>query len=344
MSIFKVIEYKGKNIIKKVFSFLLPSGRSRGKNQFNNVIIVRIDERLGNLVLLNSVVKSFIKNKIKTSLFICSKYGLLYRDNRELKEVIYFNKKSLFNPINIFRLAVRLRRKKYDLMFDASNPNDLSTLSFFMMFLIKADVKFGYQRKESDLVLNKLVPRPEKTIHMLDYYSMLFKHLKLPFIRDIRFHFKKSIREKYKYLKEKKKKIIIVHPGGRSSKQWRVERLVAFLEKIRSVKYKFVVLLGPDEYDKEGLFLEKKYIIIKPRDVLDLASILYCGDIYIGNDSGPTHLAGSLGLSIFAFFKPEMSIVYKPVAKKHKLVISESPRDLSIEEVLKKYKQFIHGV
>lgn len=343
MNILIHIERKGRKILKRFLSRLVSPSQAKDEiKKPENVIIVRVDERLGNLVLLNSAVKSFIRNNIETSLVVCKRYGEIYKYNPDIKEIIYFNKKSLFNPFNIFRLFFRLRKKKYDLLFDASNPNDLSTLTFFVMMVLRAGIKFGYRRKESDMVLNKLVRVPEKKMHIPEYYALLFKYMGLKFYNDFHFAFPANVLQKYNYLKEKK--IIIVHPGGRDNKKWGIQKLLLFLEKIKDKKYKFIILLGPDEYKAEKVFLSGKYDVIKPKNVLDLVSVLNAGKIYIGIDSGPMHLAGALGLAVFAVYKPMASIIFKPIARYYRMVISEYPPDLSVPEVSKKYQQFISGV
>ena len=134
MNILIQLEKKGRKVLKKILSRLIFPAQIQDKTKKpDNVIITRIDERLGNLVLLNAAVKSFLRNKIKTSLIICKKYGDIYKYHPNIEKVIFFDKKSLFNPLNIIKLIFELRKKRYDLLFDASDPNDLSTLTFFVM-------------------------------------------------------------------------------------------------------------------------------------------------------------------------------------------------------------------
>ncbi len=341
MNIFIHIEKKGKIILKKIFARLLSPAALPNRLKKGNVIVVRIDERMGNLVLLNAVVKSFIKNNIKITLVICKKYGEIYKFNPDIDRIIYFNKKSLFNPLNIIKLILNLRKQAYDLMFDASNPNDLSLLTFFVMLLIKAGIKLGYERRESKNVLNKLIPIQGKHKHIMEYYADLFRYLNLKFIKDFSFTCPEKIKNKYNYLKENNKTLIIVHPGGQSSKHWRIEKLLAFLEKIKSKRYKFIILLGPDEYDVEKLFSEGGYSIIKPKNIMDLASLFHAGRIYLGNDSGPMHLAVSLKLTVFAIFKPIANDFLAPQGKDHEIIVTDNPSGLSVEAAFKRFQKFI---
>lgn len=341
MRIFKTIERNGRKILKKILAIILkPGKRSYSLRTFKKVLILRLDERLGNIVLLNSVVRSFIKNKSNICLVVCEKYGKFYDYFPGIDQIIYFNKKNLFNPFNIVKLIVQLRRESYDLLFDASNPNDLSTLTFFTVLCAKANIKFGYDRKESNLILNYLVKLPEQS-HILKYYQFLFDQLKLNFYRDISFDLPKYFYRKYLYLRRDNQKMIIVHPGGRSNKNWGVKKFLLLIKKIKRKQLDFLVLLGPDEKRDEDIFKEAGIEVFKPKDVLDLISIFSIGDIYIGNDSGPMHTAAALGLAVFAIYKPMASKVFYPITKQKYMIISDHPPTLDIEKVYQQYLKFV---
>jgi len=339
----KEIEKTGRIYIKKFLSNLLSPSLNNSLNlsKIKNVIIVRIDERLGNLVLLNAVVKSFIKNKLNVTLIICKKFGEIYKYTSNIQKIIYFNKKSLFNPFKLIYFIYTLKKTQYDLLFDASNPNDLSTLTYLTILLIRAKIKFGYKRKESEYILNKTIPLPTKKIHILDYYKNLFTELNLKFFKDIKFKFPSYIRKKYQHLQKRNKQIIIIHPGGRSTKRWSVEKLIKFLKMIYNSSYEFLIILGPDEKNFSKKFLQNGFKIFIPKNIFDLISFLSIGKIYIGNDTGPMHLAASLGLSIFAIFKPDASVTFTPVAKFYHIIKTPSPPQLEVNKVYKEYKKFL---
>ena len=198
MIIFKKIERKGKKFIFKVLQFILkPESLSQQRlKRIKNVIIVRIDERLGNVVLITPVIKSFLKNNINVTVIAASKFSQLLQTIKNI-EIIEFNKKKFFNPLYLIKFIFYIRRKKYDLLFDASNPNDMSTLTFFMILFLRADIKIGFLRKNSELILNICVPLPEKEIHITDYYKILFKKLRLKYLSEVKISLPQDIKKRY---------------------------------------------------------------------------------------------------------------------------------------------------
>lgn len=342
MSFFRDIEKQGRKLLIKLLTRLNAVSPYTDKiKKIRSVIILRIDERLGNVVLLNSVIHSFMQNRMTVTLMVCQKFGQIYEDTRGLKEIIYFNKKELFNPVNICKLINRIRKQQYDLLFDASNPNDLSTLSLFLMILIRARIKIGFNRKNSSSVLNELIERPEQKQHMLKYYGLLFKRLHLKFYQQPYVSISQARLKKIRIPVHDHRKIIIAHPGGRGFKQWDERKMISFLKRIDHKKYSIICILGPDELSIKDMFETENFQTIMPKDVFELAAVLSKGIMYIGNDSGPMHLAAALKLSILAVFKPDASIVFQPLAKKCRIIVTDTPFNVSPDKVYHAFKKLL---
>lgn len=341
MSLLKKIEFNGKKIILRFLTSLFPYKSFSHIQKIKSVIITRIDERLGNVVLLNSVIQSFIKNNINTTIVVCKKYGSIFEGNKAIKKIIYFEKKKLFNPINIFKLIKQLRETDYDLLFDASNPNDLSTLTLFTIVFIKAKIKYGFKRKSSESILNKSIPPPASSMTMMDHYKLLFRKMNLKFYSHAPLIFNPHLLQAYHYVKEKNKTLIIAHPGGRGYKKWDIGKMLVFLKKLDPHQFKIIIILGPDEKNLIPILQNQNYSFIIPKNMEELISILLMGQIYIGNDSGPMHLAASLGLAVLAIFKPDASIMFRPRTKNYELIISPTPFDVPVNKVLQKFKALV---
>jgi ADP-heptose:LPS heptosyltransferase len=65
---------------------------------------------------------------------------------------------------------------------------------------------------------------------------------------------------------------------------------------------------------------------------LELLDELYKAAIFIGNDSGPAHLAGIIGLPTIALFGPTNPANWKPLGPKVQTLHGD---DVQVEEVLK---------
>lgn len=105
------------------------------------------------------------------------------------------------------------------------------------------------------------------------------------------------------------RRFVAVHPGsGSASKNWPAERLAVLVERLPEVLGAApLVLAGPA--DKAAVARLLARLPTPPALVWDLplpelAAVLRHADAYLGNDSGPTHLAAMLGCPTLALFGP----------------------------------------
>lgn len=91
-------------------------------------------------------------------------------------------------------------------------------------------------------------------------------------------------------------KRIVFHPtGSRLSKNWPKDRYLALARKLREEGYQIAWALPAEDHAEWPELIEEDYDIINGS--LDfLARTLYESGYFIGNDSGPGHLASSLGI------------------------------------------------
>jgi ADP-heptose:LPS heptosyltransferase len=116
----------------------------------------------------------------------------------------------------------------------------------------------------------------------------------------------------------KEKDIIAIHPGsGSPKKNWPVESFVKLIYQLIKDKMGVPFLIeGPA--DGEIIFRIKELMgmeipeVVKFMDLVNLSSFLNSVSIYIGNDSGVTHLASALGCKIVALFGPSHPGVWAP--------------------------------
>ncbi len=344
MKFLKNVEIKGRKFLIKIITSKINNNtdlnlKINSKN-IKDVIIVRIDERLGNLIFINPVINTFLKQKKNVTIVIPKKFSETFKLNPNYSrfKIIYFDKKKLFNPLNIIKLIFKLKQTEYDLMFDATNPNNLSTLSLFTMLLIKAKFKLGFTRKNSEHLLNISVKLPDGRVHILKYYKKLFKAINMKFYSKLKFIIPKEYNNQKKNIlkKYKNKYLIGAHPGGRGLKQFPPEKLKTVLQKILKKQKSIHILLfiGPNEKNTIEVFkgLSNTTVII-PTNIIELSLYMSVLNLYIGNDSGPIHLAEALNLKIVGIYKPDAAVVFKPVVPNYKMLITNSPYNLSPDKV-----------
>lgn len=117
------------------------------------------------------------------------------------------------------------------------------------------------------------------------------------------------------------RKVLAVHPGsGSRDKNWPVERFVAVLDVCAAQADPFVVLFsGPAEDDRLKDHLDdvvrhrSGWVHYPSADLSAVAALLTTADLYLGNDSGVSHLAASVGCRTIVLYGPTDPARWRPV-------------------------------
>ena len=111
------------------------------------------------------------------------------------------------------------------------------------------------------------------------------------------------------------KPILTIHPGsGSPAKNWPAENFAAVADWAND-RARIVLISGPADGGAETVKRAMKKAHPLPADnlpLIGLAGILKYSRVYLGNDSGITHLAASLGLPTVALFGPTDPAVWGP--------------------------------
>ena len=131
---------------------------------------------------------------------------------------------------------------------------------------------------------------------------------------------------------------VVVHPGsGGPSTCWPVSRFAAVLEWLRRRRVPAVVLWGPAE---EARSAELDRLLpperLSPASPVELAEALAGARLYVGNDSGPGHLAAAVGTPTISLFGPTDPRVWRPLGPRSRVIAApDGPMEsLALEEVL----------
>ncbi|GAB4193159.1 MAG: hypothetical protein Kow00105_07250 [Phycisphaeraceae bacterium] len=131
---------------------------------------------------------------------------------------------------------------------------------------------------------------------------------------------------------------IAIHPGsGGEHKCWPADRYEAVIQSVLQAGYPVRVLLGETEIDRWPADRLEHWQTGYGAEVFETLDQLYealsnCR-AYLGNDSGPTHLAAQMGLPTLALFGPTDPTLWAPVGRNVKVLSPPSPTDMSWLEV-----------
>lgn len=121
---------------------------------------------------------------------------------------------------------------------------------------------------------------------------------------------------------------VVIHPGAAfETKRWSAEGYRAIGRSLNEKGWKIVVTAGPGEED----FARKAAVDLEPSLMLlgltipKLAELIRGSDMYIGNDSGPMHLAAAVGTPTVAVWGSSSSARWHPWGVPHRVV--QNPHD-----------------
>ena len=115
--------------------------------------------------------------------------------------------------------------------------------------------------------------------------------------------------------------LIALHPGsGSPSKNWDLTRWIEVCRDLRA-RYPcagFVVITGEAEHQRfnviERMFVdaELRHVHVNGASLEDVAHVLRRCDLFLGHDSGVSHLAGACGIPAVVLFGPTVSEIWAP--------------------------------
>jgi len=115
---------------------------------------------------------------------------------------------------------------------------------------------------------------------------------------------------------------LLIHPGAREPNRcWPVENFAALGDALQSAGLAQVLILaGPGEEARARAIssaMKTPAALLPPPDgVPGLAATLAAADIFLGNDSGPMHIAAAAGTRVVALFGAQLAFRWGPVGSR----------------------------
>jgi ADP-heptose:LPS heptosyltransferase len=127
---------------------------------------------------------------------------------------------------------------------------------------------------------------------------------------------------------------VILHPGsGSRDKCWPLPGFVELAARLSRAGHQPVLLRGPAETD--GPSPDAPFPCLRPPGCLELAAALERARLFVGNDSGPGHLAAALGRPTLSLFGPTDPRQWRPAGPRGRVVQAPGGRlaALSVDAV-----------
>lgn len=131
--------------------------------------------------------------------------------------------------------------------------------------------------------------------HSMDYHLQCLPYFSLPAVPEEDLYFPiATTRQGY----------ALIHPGsGSKDKNYDPEFYAFLANELKSRRYPDTrIVLGPAEQDLKPLF-GARFPVVEPANTVELAKLLSQAALFVGNDSGVSHLSAILGTKTLALFK-----------------------------------------
>jgi len=266
-----------------------------------NILVIRFSS-LGDLVTLEPTFRAIRAFHLDANItFFTTGIGKnLYKDSNYFNE--YILKSTFLDTVS------KLKNKSYDLVINLQCNKPSHYYSFFLRK--KRTVNKSFNLFQKIFKINTVSKNPKELLmacindnEIINDYFLNSNNLniKLPVSDDQR------LREEFSS-KFGTKKLIAISTGTSlrwKSKKWGREN---FKKLILQLREEFgIILIGTELEIEDELFLKQEcsdYIIsyVGKTQLDKLKTILKISDFYIGNDSGPSHIAAGVGTSTLTIF------------------------------------------
>ncbi len=283
--------------------------------EVRKVLIVRLDH-LGDIIL-SAPFYSNIRNVFPGAEIhlLCDKaFAPLFEKDSRIDQVIglenhWLSKKKRLSVRKLFSLILNLRKEGYDLGFDLRG--DIRSI-FYLLFLSGVKFRVSYGVRGGGFMLNSAPIHPLR-VHEVDKCNALLSTLThrntsvTQPVLEIKAERQEQMLEKMKELgRDTSRPLVAAHLGaGYPSKQWDVKKFTTVLNSILQQDKYQIVLIGKENEATLSLdFLKEKHLfnLIGRTDLKQLSDLLSITDYFIGNDSGPAHVAGACGAACLTIF------------------------------------------
>ena len=197
---------------------------------------------------------------------------------------------------------VRLRHKLATQRFDFGLSARWDPRDHLLLLLAGARTRLVFPRMGSGIMLKQPLTRPEPQAHRYENWRVMAKALglEMPASEMLSLPPKRPAGE------------ILVHTGaGQPVRVWPLDRYRRLVARLREKGYRVQLACDPDQHDWWLAAGEGQ--VVAPRTVWELFALADRAGAFVGNDSGPGHLAAFCGVPTFTLFGPQLPEWFAPL-------------------------------
>ena len=197
----------------------------------------------------------------------------------------------------IWRLRRLAASERYDIGLAARwDPRD-----HLLLRLLCARRRLGFPRMRSQVFLTDPLTRPEPAAHRYENWRVLARALDLDL----------PPRDQLPVRRRHHSGEVLIHTGaGQPVRVWPLERYRWLAERLRR-RWPVQVACDPDQ--RQWWLDAGEKAVATPRSATELLALVDRAAVFLGNDSGPAHLAAFCGVPTFTLFGPQLAEWFAPL-------------------------------
>lgn len=346
-------------ILKKFFS--IPENKNRSLGNPKKILVIRQHNQFGDLLagvsLFRAIKETYPETHLTVITSIENYYGAV--KNKFIDELYVFNKSLMFNPLKLFSF-LKFLRNPYDVVIVPVTVS-ISFTSNLMARLSNSKIRIGP---------NSLDGNPNKTAFLFDKRididwrkypdSNVAEHIleivkpfgiqTKDFSSEISFD-SNDLEQAKKFLHSiehnHEKKLIGLHVGaGKPPNRWSLKKFSELINELSNLYSATIYLTGTtaDKEEVEYVFTNTKSKPFKflNKTVPVVAALISLSDLFISNDTGIMHVAGSTNTPLISLFGPTNPFNWAPCGKnKYFIRKSELIDDIEVYDVLDLCKKIL---
>jgi ADP-heptose:LPS heptosyltransferase len=196
----------------------------------------------------------------------------------------------------------RLRRRLAAAEFDSGLSARWDPRDHLLLKLFGVRQRLGFPRLGSGIFLTRPLQRPHPEAHRYESWRVIARELELDL----------PPREKLVIPGSRDGDKILIHTGaGQPIRVWPLIHYRRLAAHLRQKKFQVQIACDPDQHDWWQRAGETD--VATPGSVTDLMELIDHSGVFIGNDSGPGHLAAMCGVPTFTLFGPQLPEWFAPL-------------------------------
>jgi predicted lipopolysaccharide heptosyltransferase III len=302
-----------------------PSARSeRSRDLFRRlrpdarILLVRL-RSMGDCLLLTSAIRAIKAEfpSFRLSVLVEDRFADVYDANPDIAEIIRVRGKA--------GTIARLLPRRFDAIVNLhGGPTSL------VYAMSARATRIGSEHHQHAGLYSATYPRPDGDVHTVESTLQVFRWL------GVRTSVAPALR--YESHREAAARIasrlsgadllanapyVVVHPAAvMDTKRWPADRFAALIAWLRAAGFAVVMTCGPGEDALVASIqqMTDQAMALPGLSIPELAELIRGARCYIGNDSGPMHLATALGTPTVAIWGSSSSVRWHPWGVEHRVV------------------------